>query len=244
MKNKLLKIGGIIVDVLIVIAFVASIFVVVANISAKNDNEQPNIFGYTFDSVQTNSMSPTFETGALVIGKIPDKDAVLEKEQIITFYERVNGMQITKTHRISAVEQYGDIYTYETWGDNRDPNDEHYCPTPDAGLKTIGDVASVYQFHIPGVGGFIDFLKEPIGFILCLLLPMLVFIGWQIFKLIDIYLKGKKQELLEAAASTDSVSDEAKDAIIREYLAKMQGESNTEDTPAPTEISDEAEKKD
>ncbi len=239
MKQKILKIGGIIVDVIIVIAFIASIFVVIANISAKNNGGQANVFGYTLDSVQTDSMSGTFEVGALVIGKIPDKDAVLEEGQIITFYVKENGVQYTKTHTISKVEKYGEVYTYQTWGDNRE-----VCPVPDDGFRTIGDVASVYQFHIPLLGGFIDFLKEPIGFILCLLLPMLVFIGWQIYKLIDIYIKGKKQELLEAAANPESVSDEAKDAIIREYLAKMQGSNNTEEAPAPTDVTDGTENKD
>ncbi len=223
MKQKVLKIGGVLVDALIIIAFIASIFVVVANITAKNNNSTPNIFGYTLDSVQTNSMSGTFEVGALVIGKIPAKDAVLEEGQIITFYDKVNGVQITKTHRISVVNT-GAIYTYETWGDNRE-----VCPTPDAGYRTINDVASVYQFHIPLVGGFIDFLKKPAGFIICMVIPMLAFIGWQVYKLIDIYLQGKKQELLETAAtvSAENVSDEAKDAIIREYLAKMQAQSGT-----------------
>ncbi len=224
MKQKLLKIGGIVVDVIIVIAFIASIFVVVANITAKNNNTEPNVFGYTFNSVQTNSMSGTFEVGALVIGKIPDKNDVLAEGEIITYYDKVGGVQITKTHRISDRVQYGDIYTYETWGDNRE-----VCPAPDEGVRTIHDVASVYQFHIPLVGGFIDFLKEPIGFILFLVLPMLIFIGWQVFKLIDLYLKAKKQEMLEAAASAETVSDEAKDAIIREFLAKQKAEAERSD---------------
>ncbi len=226
MKQKLLKIGGIIVDVIIIIAFIASIFVVVANITANNKDTQPNLFGYTFDSVQTNSMSPTFKTGALVIGKIPDKDDVLEEGQIITFHVREGGVTYTKTHRISDVIQYGAIYTYETWGDNRDAEDEYYCPAPDAGFRTIHEVASVYQFHIPLLGGFIDFLKKPLGFILFLVIPMLAFIGWQIFKLVDIYLKSKKQELLEAATDPATVSDEARDAIIREFLAKQQAEAD------------------
>ncbi len=214
---------------IIVIAFIASIFIVVANITAKNQQKQPNIFGYTIDSVQTNSMSGTFEVGALVIGRIPDKNAVLEEGQIITFYVKENGVQYTKTHRISDRVQYGDIYTYETWGDNRE-----VCPGPDDGFRTIYDVASVYQFHIPLLGGFIDFLKGPLGFILCLVLPMLAFIGWQVYKLIDLYIKSKKLELAEAAANPETVSEEAKDAIIREYLAKMSQQSAEAEPPSET----------
>ena len=55
---------------------------------------------------------------------------------------------------------------------------------------------------------------------------MLAFIGWQIYKLIALYLQAKKEQMLEEAK--EGVSDEAKDAIIREYLAKMQSEGKAE----------------
>ncbi len=213
-KQTLKKIGGIAVDVLIVILFIAAVMVVIANIAAKRENGQANVFGYVISSVQTDSMSGTFEPGALVIGKIPDKDEKLVVGDIIGFYKQEQGLTITITHRIISVETIGGTDFYTTQGDHED--------IADFGVKTINDVAFVYKTHIPGVGGFIDFLKEPAGFIVCLLLPMLAFIGWQVYKIIDIYLKNKKETMLEEVK--DAVSDEAKDAIIREYLAKMQME--------------------
>ena len=64
-------------------------------------------------------------------------------------------------------------------------------------------------------------------FVLVLVLPMLAFIGYQIYKLVVIYMAAKKEEILEEAKA--GVSDEAKDAIIKEYLAKMQAEKNSAD---------------
>ena len=221
--KTLKKIGKVALDVLIVIVFIISVVLVIANITSdKKNGEQPNVFGYVISSVQSESMSGTFEKGALVVGKMVDEDTVIEKDDIISFYQKVGGATIINTHRVVDVDIAGGTTIYQTQGDNRE-----VCPTPDNEWKTINDVTSVYKFHIPGVGGFIDFLKEPLGFVLCLVIPMLAFIGWQVYKLIAIYLQTKKEQMLEEAK--DGVSDEAKDAIIKEYLAKMQSQQTTED---------------
>ncbi|MBR6681168.1 MAG: signal peptidase I [Clostridia bacterium] len=221
--KTLKKIGKVALDVLIVIVFIISVVLVIANITSnKKNGEQPNVFGYVISSVQSESMSGTFEKGALVVGKMVDEETVIEKDDIISFYQKVGGVTIINTHRVVDVDIAGGTTIYQTQGDNRE-----VCPTPDNEWKTINDVTAVYKFHIPGVGGFIDFLKEPLGFVLCLVIPMLAFIGWQVYKLIAIYLQTKKEQMLEEAK--DGVSDEAKDAIIKEYLAKMQSQQTTED---------------
>lgn len=234
------KIGKIAVDVLVVLVFMISVVLVIANITADRENGgQPNVFGYVISSVQSESMSGTFEKGALVIGKIPTNDTVIVKDDIISFRQKVNGKNIINTHRVVDVNDSGAITVYQTQGDNR-----KICPAPDSEWKTINDITAVYKFHIPGVGGFIDFLKKPLGFVICLVLPMLVFIGWQVYKLISLYIQSKKHQIIEEAK--DNVSDEAKDAIIREYLAKMQAENSSapkiteEVSEAPTEAPTDA----
>lgn len=223
--RTLKKIGKVTVDVLIVLVFVISVVLVIANLTSDRKNGgQPNVFGYVISSVQSDSMSGTFEKGALVVGKLVDDETVIAKDDIVSFYQKVGGTTIVNTHRVVATQDLGGTTIYQTQGDNRDR-----CPTPDAEWKTISDVNAVYQFHIPVLGGFIDFLKEPLGFVLCLVLPMLAFIGWQIYKLISIYLQAKKEQMLEEAK--EGVSDEAKDAIIKEYLAKMQSQQDAEKEP-------------
>ena len=231
--KTLKKIGKVAVDVLIVIVFIISVILVIANLTADKDKgEQPNVFGYVISSVQSESMSGTFEKGALVVGKIPDENTVIEKDSIISFYQKVNGNTIINTHRVVDVDNAGSTPIYQTQGDNRE-----ICPVPDTDWKTINDVTAVYQFHIPAVGGFIDFLKKPLGFVICLVLPMLAFIAWQVYKLIAIYLQSKKEQMLEEVK--DGVSDEAKDAIIKEYLAKMQSQQASEDSEPKNEDKDE-----
>ena len=217
------KIAGITLDVLIVIIFLISAVLVVANATVDKENgETANFFGYVVNSVQSESMSGTFEKGALVVGKLVDENTVIEVDDIISFRQKVGGVMIINTHRVIATSTTaGGATLYQTQGDNRE-----VCPAPDAEMKRISDVQSVYLFQIPVLGSFIDFLKEPLGFVLCLVLPMLAFIGWQIYKLIALYLQAKKEQMLEEAK--EGVSDEAKDAIIREYLAKMQSEGKAE----------------
>lgn len=216
--KTLKKVGGIALDILIILAFLISVVLIVSNIAADKENGgQANFFGYVMNSVQTESMSGTFEKGALVVGKLIDENTVIEEGTIITFKQRVNGVDIQNTHRVVDVATVAGVNIYQTQGDNRE-----VCPLPDVDWKTTHEINSVYKFHIPLLGGFIDFIKEPIGFILCLVLPMLAFIAWQVYKLISLYLQSKREQMLEEAK--DNVSDEAKDAIIREYLAKMQAQ--------------------
>ena len=234
MKKTLAKIGSLALDVVIILVFVVSAMLVVANLTVdKEKGEQPNIFGYVISSVQSDSMSGTFEKGALVIGKIPGEDTAIAVGDIISFRQRVGGVEIINTHRVVAIDESGSTPLYQTQGDNK-----VVCPDPDTEWKSMADITAVYHLHLPGVGGFIDFLKKPVGFILVLVIPMLAFIAWQVYKLITIYLAAKKEQMLEEAK--EGVSDEAKDAIIREYLAKMQAQSGAQGAEQSSEQSSDS----
>ena len=85
------KIGSIALDALIVMIFIISLLVVVASITANRQNGQANVFGYTVNSVQTDSMAPSINAGDLVVSKLITADnkaeIVLEKGQIVSFYD-------------------------------------------------------------------------------------------------------------------------------------------------------------
>lgn len=223
---KTLKtIGGILVDALIIVVFVVSLLLVIANLGVdRRSGEQPNVFGYVMNTVQSDSMAETFHKGALVIGKIPDENTeIVVGESIVTFRQQQDDVEFNNTHRVVGSMDEAGVTRYQTQGDNRE-----ICPTPDREWKTRRDITSVYVCHLPLLGGLIDFLKTPVGFVILLVLPMLGFIAWQIYKLINIYLAAKREELAAEAAA--GVPDEAKDAIIREYLKQMQEkESSTEE---------------
>lgn len=229
---KILKrIGSILLDVLIVIVFIVSILVVASTVTSKTAGGQSNIFGYTINSVQTDSMKDAIDQGDLVISELiteENREEIdLKEEDIVSYYDAYEKKLIT--HRIIEVRGEGNTRTYTTKGDN--------APAPDVPI-TINDIESVYVFKIPFLGSFIDFLKTPFGFIICLVIPLLAFIAFQAYKLVTLYLKSKKLELEEAAAanvaakaadaakdSKPELSEEEKNAIIAEYLAKQAAEA-------------------
>ena len=241
------KIGSVVIDVLIVIVFIISLLVVIASITAKRENGQANVFGYTANSVQTDSMKGTINEGDLIISKVVTSknkaDFDLKEGDIVSFYTEIKkGTKILITHRIYEVRQAGNTTVITTWGDNRES-----APEPDDPI-TMSDVQSVYMFKIPLVGHFIDFLRTPLGFIICLVVPLLAFISWQAYKLIILFFKSKQAELEEEAenlknAAKTEISEEEKNAIIAEYLAKQKAQDEKKDNADAKKSDDDSDGK-
>lgn len=222
--EKAKKIFDVVINVLICLIFVVSIFVIIANSSIK-ENGVPNLFGYTMASVQSDSMTGTFEEGDIVIGKLVNEDTVIEKDQIVSFWDVKDGIKFVNTHRVVKVEEYGSSKFYTTKGDKPGLDEDSYT-------KSQEDIIAVYQCSIPAVGGFIDFLKEPLGFILIIVLPFLAVIGWEVYRLIVLFMEHKKQQILEEAEAQKQITDADKDAIIQEYLKKQQQAAEAEEKTA------------
>ena len=72
------------------------------------------------------------------------------------------------------------------------------------------------------MGSVIDFLSTQLGFFLVILLPVLLFTLYQIYKLVMVILHNHKVDVLNAM--NEGASEEVKEAIIAEYLAKQKQE--------------------
>ena len=228
MKEVLKRIGSVLVDILIVIVFIVSTIVVIASITANRTGGQPSVMGYVFSSVQTNSMQGTIDKGDFVVGKLIDDNTKIEEGDIISYYDYIGGKQVVVTHRVIEIIDPDTVPGYVTQGDN-----EKY---PDDIVKTRDTLHSVYKFRIPFLGKFIDFLKTPFGFIITLVIPLLSFIAWQAYKLILLFFKSKQAELEEQAEqlkntqnAKSELSEEEKNAIIAEYLAKQKAQDKEND---------------
>ena len=224
MKKVLKKIGSVLVDVLIIIVFIVSTLVVIASVTANRTGGQPSVMGYIFSSVQTDSMQGTINQGDFVVGKLVDDSTEIKLGDIVSYHDYYNGKQIVITHQI--VEVMEDDPTnpgYITKGTAVQYEDEI--------IKYRDDIISIYKFRIPFLGKFIDFLKTPFGFIITLVIPLLAFIAWQAYKLILLIFKSKQAELDEQAEQLKNaqntkaeLSEEEKNAIIAEYLAKQKAQ--------------------
>lgn len=214
MKKGFKRIGSALVTILIVVLVLFSIIISISSITTKANNGVPNLFGYTPFSVQTDSMHPTINKGDYIFIEKCDASA-LEVGDIVTYFTIIEGQRVINTHRIVNVYNNNDIIEYQTQGDNKETN-----PEPDKLLLSPGDVIGKYDgSKIPVLGAVIDFLSTRLGFFLVILLPVLLFTIYQIYKLVAIILYNHKVDMVNSA--NEATSDEVKEAIIAEYLAKQ-----------------------
>jgi len=238
--KSLKKALSIVLYVLIILVFLVAVVFVMAAINQSKTGVS-GAFGYTFDVVQTKSMEPGIMVGDIVVGKAVDVDTTeIKVDDIVTYNTTIQGVESTITHRVYEIEYDGSMYLYKTWGDNRE-----VAPVPDDGERNIYDIVSFYRegeigFVIPKLGLAIDFLKTPLGFIICVVLPLLAFIVWEVIDLVKIYNRVKKESFVAEAAT--GASDDVKDAIIREYLAKQAAEAAAKGEQSSGDASDNNQK--
>jgi signal peptidase len=217
LKKVYKRIGAAIVDILIVVLILFSVVISISSITAKANNGVPDVFGYTPFSVQTNSMNPTLVKGDYIFVEECDPTN-LQVGDIISYFTIIDGTRVINTHRIVEVNAENDIIQYRTQGDNKETN-----PEVDKLMVSPGDVIGKYNgTRIPKLGAVIDYLSTQMGFFLIILLPVLLFTIYQIYKLINVIMYNQKVDVLNAAK--DTTSDEVKEAIIAEYLAKQNKE--------------------
>ena len=171
MKQKLSKILHIIVDVLVILVLIVSVLIATLSLTSKSSGV-PNIFGVAPLSVQSDSMSGTFETGDLIFCKVTNDPSVeYQKDDIVTFPIEINGVEVLNTHRITEVIKDDNNTYYQTQGDNKDTN-----PVADEILQTSSTIVAQYTgVKIGGLGTVLSFLRTQLGFFLCVLLPMIIF---------------------------------------------------------------------
>lgn len=172
-KKSIIKIISNIVSTIIMIALGSFIVVMlVFMIKGMNSKEPPTIFNYQLYIVQSNSMSPTFETGSLIIIKKADNQSIQEND-IITY--RRSRDTVATTHRVVEIIEDGDLQ-YITRGDANNVED----PMPVSEEDVMGKVV----FWIPYIGYILGFIRTKQGLLICIVLPALIIILTQIIKLI------------------------------------------------------------
>ncbi len=217
--TKAKKVLNIVLYVVVGIVFVISVFIAISSFNRKDGIS--DVFGYTSMTVQTDSMQGTINQGDMILIKlIKDEDyEKLKEDDIISFYIVIDGVKIVDTHRINKIVEIDGETFYETKGDNVDAIDDGY--------RSRDDIIGVYKMRLPAVGSVIDFLKTTAGFFIFIFTPLMIFIIYEIYRLISIIVANKKEELIENVK--DSTSDDVKNAIIQEYLERQKLEQKEND---------------
>lgn len=238
--KKARKVLNVIIDILVVMVLVISIFVVVMSITSRSTGV-PNLFGYAPLNVQSDSMKDTLNEGDLIISKVSTESSDRFKvDDIVSFRQEIMGEERINTHRIVEVVNENGIEKYRTQGDNKDTN-----PEPDAELKEPKDILAVYTgTKIPGIGHFLSFIRTQLGFFLVILLPMILFFVYEGVRVIMNIIAYNKEKAVEAAAeavANSELTEEQKQRAIAEYLAQQKQQEEAESavqTPAADDSSD------
>ena len=253
MKKPFVKFLNIVVDVLVVCVLVISLLVLTMVLTAQGDGKVPSVFGKAPISVLTDSMHgdapDDFDKGDLLICEVVDKSVKQDYKEgdVITFQADLNGDGNLEyvTHRIYKVNKNG---SFLTKGDNNTTYDQDPKGTTIFPNIAKTDILAVYKgSKIGGLGGVMSYLQTPLGFFLCILLPMIIFFLYQAVRVVLNLMAYNKEKVMIKAQETIANADlteEQKQKAIAEYLAAQQGEEESKPEKPEEEKASEPEDKD
>lgn len=227
------KTFNIIKNVVIWLIFAIAVAMMIFTIVSVNTFDQNNrsLFGYKAFTVRTDSMKATdFDSGDLIFVKSVDP-ATLNEGDIIAFTSQDDeyyGETITHKIRAKTVDADGND-AFITYGTTTGDDDK----IPVAHAFVLGK----YVGKIPNIGAFFLFLKQPIGYIICIFVPFLLLILYQGIICIKLFRRYKKEQMSEIEAERAKIEDERKQAAemmkelqqLKEQLAAQQTTPSSSD---------------
>lgn len=195
----------------------------IANIQVKREDDIPNIFGYGFLSVQSDSMEGdndnSFYEGDLIFVRLLDDESkeMLEIGNIVTFYDL--SIRQFNTHRIVDIDHEQDLMI--TKGDKASVND---LPRP------ISFAIATHTGTLPNIGNAIDYIQSPTGFALFIILPVLLIFVYEGIGLVrnimalnrEKYEEELKEKVSEQARLTELEKEQIRKQVLEELSAKKE----------------------
>lgn len=256
-KPSAAKVISGIINVIVWLFVIFAIVVTVLTFAAtSNKDNVPTIGGRALLKVETDSMSPTFNSGDLIIGKaLTDEEKVNLKPKsadydgdIITYeadlaqdgkppYELNSHRLISRTDGSN-----GKAVLYETLGDGNDGKQNPYD-------KSINPDTVKYKYtgiRIPYMGKVLEFLQTRKGFMLAIVLPMGLFFLYELIIFVKRFTEIKNEGKAEMTAEDE---ERIKQQAVAEYLkaqsaaaeaAKEQPPTDQTETPAEEAPAEEA----
>ena len=163
-----------------------------------NKDEVPSIGGILPLIVLTDSMDPKIESGDLIICHTAEAEEI-KVNDIISFFDPAgNGTSIV-THRVvEIVEKNGEIL-FRTRGDNNNTEDKELVPAE--------NLVGIYKTRIAGAGHIAMFMQSTAGLIICVVIPIVLLIGYDIVRR-RIYEKNKKDDTDALLAELEALKAE------------------------------------
>ena len=210
-REKVLNlVKNIVTWVVVAVAVFMMIFTVISA-TTLNRNDR-SLFGLKIYKVLSDSMKATdFAAGDLVFVKEVDPATLKEGDIVSYISQNTENFGETVTHKIRRLTTDADGNAgFVTYGTTTDTDDEK--------IVTYPFVVGKYQFHIPKLGYFFDFLRTTPGYIVCILIPFLLLILSQGLTSVRLFRQYKSEQ--NAALE----EEKAKIAAEKEETQKMMAE--------------------
>lgn len=197
-SSKTLTILGIIACIILAPILILNIFLIIQGFTTDS-NSIPNIGGTFPLIVKSGSMSGTIETGDLMLAHTVEDTSAFQKGDIIVYWDKVEGGSLV-THRIIDVtkDDNGKL-AYRTKGDAN--------ATADMSLVYPEKIVGTYQGKISGLGNVALFMQTIPGLIICVILPLAIFVVYDIIRRRRIE-KSEKSETAALMAEIEKLKSE------------------------------------
>lgn len=211
MKAKTKKILKIVLNIVVYVLFGLILLLTILIVSSGGKG-YTSLFGTAYVTVETDSMdgnrSDSFKAGALLKLDLLSYEEKLELEEgdIISFYDNVSGHRFINSHRIVEIWGEGNGTAFITQGDKEGAPVDNM---PRRVEEVIGRVVS----HTNGIGKVFQFMRTTTGFVVCIILPCLLLVGYCIYDLVRVILDQKKTEKAKS-------KEELKEELLEELRAE------------------------
>jgi signal peptidase len=152
--------------------------------SYLNTGKVPSVGGYLPLIVLSDSMYPNIQSGDLIICRETDPTSVQVGDVIAFFDPAGNGTSVV-SHRVVSVVQEEGTLSFLTQGDANNAQDDAAVPAE--------NLVGVYQSRIAGAGNVAMFMQTSTGLIICVVLPLLLLVGYDLLRR-RAYERSKKED--------------------------------------------------
>ncbi|MBQ7452653.1 MAG: signal peptidase I [Clostridia bacterium] len=196
--------------------------------AAVHPDQIPQVFGIKPVVVLSDSMSPMIRTNDLVYIKVTDTTA-LNVGDVITFRDE-DGTVITHKIKEVATDSEGKVVyqTYGIYNYMRDTDGNVVYNAEGKPVYTVDqegsydtwlhaeNIEGIYVGKMAGLGGFILWMQGTVGIIVCIGIPLLAFIVYELVR--------RNAELKAAKTSNENANTELEE--LRKKLAELESEKD------------------
>ncbi len=237
LRNRIFTIVGIVLCVILIPILIINCSLLVKG-WVKPD-EVPSIFNISPMIVKSDSMDPDFPKGSMIFVKKVDPTTV-KPQDIISYFDPEMGENAVTTHKVWKIEndENGKPAFFYTYGTTLVEQFAHKNPDEiaitDCEKIPVDDFIGVYTgVYFGGLGDFAFFMQTTPGLIVCVALPLILLVGYDILrrKLYEKKHAPDKDQLMKELEELRRLKME-QEGNTSEEVGDMSEEVGVEETPA------------